>query len=61
MNSLTFKGNLAKRREYDMIKQTEEVCIYLWDNYIEYVAYDFLLGGFAVGDCTDNVLQDRRR
>lgn len=31
------KGDLAKKREYDMIKQTEEICVYLWDNYIEYV------------------------
>lgn len=31
--NLPEKGDL--KREYNMIKQTEEVCVYLWDNYIE--------------------------
>lgn len=34
--NLLKKGELAKKREYDMMKQTEEICVYLWDNYIEY-------------------------
>lgn len=35
---LLAKGDLAKKREYDMMKQTEEICVYLWDNYIEYAS-----------------------
>lgn len=41
--NLLKKGELAKKREYDMMKQTEEICVYLWDNYIEYVHPSHLL------------------
>lgn len=42
--NLLAKGDLAKKREYDMIKQTEEICVYLWDNYIECVRPERLFG-----------------
>ncbi|KAL0633314.1 Histone deacetylase hda1 [Maublancomyces gigas] len=53
--NLLKKGELAKKREYDMMKQTEEICVYLWDNYIEIAdARNIILMG--VGDAYVGIL-----
>ncbi|RPB15611.1 hypothetical protein P167DRAFT_408212 [Morchella conica CCBAS932] len=31
----TKEGTLAEQHEYEVMRQTEEICMYLWDNYIE--------------------------
>lgn len=52
---LLAKGDLAKKREYDMMKQTEEICVYLWDNYIEYASVTCLVWE----GCAHHFVQDR--